>query len=576
MYGAQQVVELLGRIFRRRRIKEFDHNVSFKDGYLIIARTSDVNDECIGIAALLIKNIPLSLIASDDEELISYTRRISELISSLSAKISIILMPDRVDQNDIVRKIESELTRLNMLYALDQTNSKIKRKIELLERCHKRILTGERALKVTTLLIINENAPCSMIENRLRETLHRVKLSIKQYINVDVVKLDIKKLLGIPIIINQNHIMGKYAIMLLESNLRAFTPISIVHREKYHVNNISKSIYIGYDVDTHTPIFIDIDNYLPYHFIVIGPTGKGKTTLLALLTIQLIENKRDVVVIDFKGDLAKILTKNNIHSKHIDLEELINMNVNDLSILSKWFMELSMIFGELFGIDNVGKYNMYKMLVGLHRMHGRIYIDKLVSMVKKIHSSSSKLLYIVDLLNEFANKKNSYGVRDVYRGNDRYMVVSLKGYPEKIKQLISSLVLVKDFILTTSKLNVVENNNKSLLTKAIIIDEAWRLTSHSLSILSRLYREARGFGIGLVSSTQLVDDLPLPVIENAGNVVIFGYNSDEYVNKISELVLLTRREKHRLKTLGIGEALLKLKDIKTPYWIKIDASSVVT
>ena len=566
------LVEILSILLKRlgsQRENKFS-KVSFKNGYLIL-NIDELSDKCKGYGALVLRNIPISLLASDDEVIMNYTKRLTELLLNANAEIALIILPERLLYSEVLKRIESEISRLSMLLVLDQTNPKVRNKLELLERMYKRLLSGDKPLKITLLFLVGIISPCKDILNRMENTMREMSFLIRQYMDVNITKINMEKLFGIPVIIDRSIIMGRFSIMVLGSTLGSFLPINRVYRDDYHINNIDNSIYIGIDMDTQLPIFIDIDKYFVHHFIVSGPTGKGKTTLLATLVLQLIETDKNVVVIDFKGDLANILTHKNIPITDIDIEELINLEVSeDIELLSKWFMEISSIFGEIFNISNTEKYGIYKILISSYRTYGKINIDKLLTIIRRSSKGHREVLYIADLINELRIKSTRKSTE--LGSQKRFTVISLKGYPEKMKQLIASIILVKEFLLNMS----LNKYNGNKLNKIIVIDEAWRLTKHGLSTLSRLYREGRRFGLGLISSTQLLDDLPSSIIENTSNMVIFGYNSDEYIDKISEYIPLTKREKQRLKTLNVGEALLKLKNTRTPFWVRIDASNVIS
>ena len=73
--------------------------------------------------------------------------------------------------------------------------------------------------------------------------------------------------------------------------------------------SISSRVVIGFEKDSNHPVEISPED-LYRHIIVIGPTGRGKTTLLAGLIEQLVsKNLVDIFTIDFKGDFNSIFTE---------------------------------------------------------------------------------------------------------------------------------------------------------------------------------------------------------------------------------------------------------------------------
>ncbi len=103
---------------------------------------------------------------------------------------------------------------------------------------------------------------------------------------------------------------------------------------------LPSAVLIGYDIVSSSPIFLPLfDEQGALHTLVIGPTGSGKTSLLATivirtLSLQLVDR---LVVIDPKGDLARIIDKLSISDDRLYVSDLSQLDedekVNELSRL---------------------------------------------------------------------------------------------------------------------------------------------------------------------------------------------------------------------------------------------------
>ncbi len=539
------------------------NTVMIKGNMIVIKGEDGIN--CLATSILTLKNIPVSLLSSDDTHILSYVSRISEILYSYP-DVYLIILTERYPKDKLIKRIENEINRLSFMVEFSH-NPNLQSKLRLLSNIYENITTNNHLpIKTTILFVITKTGKCDEIHSEISKLEHNITTIVRQYLGLNLKRVDVSEIVGLPLIFDKRYIMGKRSVILLDNTLRAFIPVDKAKYGSLELERLSEGIYIGIDMDSRLPVFIDLERHVINHFVVAGPTGRGKTTLLALLVSQMVYKDVSVVVIDFKGDLIHLLNNIGIRNLSIDVSKLLNIDIDNPRIVSKWFMEVSNIIAEIFGLSHAARYSIYKSLMSLYNLSRHISLEQLLTLIKKYSKLDNSLMGIVDVLRELDKESSKHN--DITRIN--ILAVSLRGYPEKLKQLIASLILAKEFTITMYNSSSIE----SRISKVIIIDEAWRMSNESVFMLSRIYREGRSLGIGVIASTQLLTDMPQQVLENTNNFILFSYNSDEYIDKIIEYIPMSLKERQRYKTLGVGEALVKFCDERNPIWVKIDASYI--
>ncbi len=570
------LLEKIIKLFKHNIIKKSKSNsdftsnvVTLKDNMVIVKNTNE--NTCFGFSILTLKNIPLSLLSSDDVYILNYVSKISEILY-LYPDIHLIIITERYPKDKLIKKIENEINRLSFMVEFNY-NPSLQSKLRLLSNIYENVTTNNYLpMRVSILFVIVKNGKCDEIPNEINRLEHNLAIVVRQYLGLNLKRVNINELIGLPLVYNKRYILGKRSIVLLDKSLRAFIPVNKTNYSSLELENLDNGIYIGIDMDNKLPVFIDLRKHIINHFVIAGPTGRGKTTLLALLVSQMAYRDVSVVVIDFKGDLIYLLNNIGIKGLSINLNELLNINIDNPKIISKWFMEVSNIIAEIFRLSHTARYNIYRSLMSLHNLSKHISLEQLLSLIKKYSKLDNSLIGVVDALRELDKESNtnSGGININNYTPSNALLISLRGYPEKLKQLLASLILAKEFTITMySSLGMKLGTNK-----IIVIDEAWRMSNESIFMLSKIYREGRSLGIGVIASTQLLTDMPPQVLENTNNFVLFSYNSDEYIDKVIEYVPMSLKERQRYKNLGVGEALVKLHDEENLIWVKIDASHV--
>ncbi len=548
------------RIVRDLKEKKINNNNEYlveKSNKSIIIKMK--GNTCLGLRFIAIHD-PLNTLSSAHlNKVEQYMYNFSAFLSMLYDDIIIIYSKISEQYDEIIRKVESKINKLRIMLELGDNDVKKIRELKVLEKIHENLLNSRNVYRLILLFVIRATNECNNIEEVLDK-------KTKDLLNLIDVYLDLKPHLMkpdeilcrfniIPLPNNRILVDKKKTILIIGDSGAALLPLD---RNYTNVMDVDLSgIYIGYDMITNRPIMFSPEKHLKFHGIIIGPTGKGKTTLLASMFIRTSMLNYKVVAIDFKGDMSRYLSGNVPISYGINLKKLIEEYKKKGLDLNKWVFNISKIWANVIGLRKSEAYVLFKALQRVIIENEDLsmisdYIDSNDYLKSNLNSNSyDRIIESIEILSPKNSPKMT--VDDSY-------ILNLERYPDYIKELLSSIILSFEMNL---------NAPLAKFNKLMLVDEAWRLRKTSPNILSALYREGRSLGIGVFSSSQLLRDLPSAVIENAHTFIVFGSQSKDYINDIRSLLSLTSKELEKLSNLKTGEAAIVLKDSKRPIWVKI-------
>ncbi len=233
-------------------------------------------------------------------------------------------------------------------------------------------------------------------------------------------------------------------------------------------------VIIGRDTDGRL-VILDWPRDFETHIGVYGPTGRGKTVLLAGITGQLASKSESnldpfmVIVIDPKGDLSNLTSR--LASKVIKL-----------------------LPGDCIPVPRTE--GMAETL--LNRVLGS-YNEKSIKVCEGSVLRRGLAVYDLTLL------------------------------PNEDRDIAGALLLTS---------LVVEASEHGLPGKVVVIlDEAWRMSIGDAIHLIWALREGRSKGLHIVYATQSPDDLPDAVLTNTGTLIVFGGYTRSYTEAARRLGL---------------------------------------
>ncbi len=516
-------------------------------------------DTCLGMRFIAIYDPLKNLSSAHLNKIEQYMYNFSTFLSMLHDDIMMIYSKTNEQYDEIIKKVESKINKLRIMLELGDNDIKKMRELKILEKIHENLLNSRNVYRLLLLFVIRTINKCDNIEEVLDKKTEDLLSLIDTYLDLKprFIKPDeiLDRFSIIPLLNNRILMDKKRTILIIGDRGAALLPFD---RNYTNIVDIDLSgVYIGYDMVTNRPIMLSPEKHLKFHGIVIGPTGKGKTTLLASIFVRTSVMNYKVVAIDFKGDMSQYLNGIVTVLYGINLRQLIEEYRKKGLDLNKWIFYISKIWANVLSLRKSESYILFKALQRVIKENEDLsmipeYIDN--NEYLKLNLNSNSYDRIIESIEVLSPENDSKSII-----NNSY-ILNLERYPDYIKELLSSIILSFEM-----------NMNKPLtnFNKLILVDEAWRLRKINPNILSALYREGRSLGIGVFSSSQLLRDLPSAVIENAHTFIIFGSQSKDYINDIRSLLNLTNKELEKLSNLRIGEAAIVLKDSKRPIWVRI-------
>ncbi len=521
-------------------------------------------NECLGLRFIAVQD-PLNTLSSLHlDKIEQYMNNFSSFLSLLSDNITMMYIKISESYTDLLKRIESKMNKLRVLLELGGNDVKKLRELKVLEKIHDNLLNSKNVYRIMLLFIIKVVGKCDVIEDILeKETstlmeLIDTYLSLKPYIVNPKNIVDYKTV--IPVMDRKIVVDKRKSILIIGNSGGALLPIS---RNESNVIDLDlEGVYIGYDMVLGKPIMLSPEKHLKYHGLVIGPTGKGKTTLLASMFYRAHLLGYSVAAIDFKGDMARYVADDDLIVYGVDFKSLLKSYRNKGFDINKWVFDVARILSSIFGLKRAESYIIFRVVQQV------IFGNKDLSSIERelsknkyfsrMGSRSDVYDHIIEAINTLIDNEAKHDM--LLREFKKTYILNLEHYPDYIKELLSSIVLLYEKNMSTPL---------SKFKKLVLVDEAWRLRNINPNALSTLYREGRSLGIGVFSTSQLLRDLSKTIVDNSSVFVIFGSNTKEYINDIKESFDLTHRELEKISKLGVGEAAIIIKGSKRPIWVKI-------
>ena len=438
------------------------------------------------------------------------------MILASDAVVGVLLGKKSLDKGRLIRDIENRIMTLRVVLEKEPGNKAVERRLKLLERIYETLLEGGEYLESIIVILVDACRGADVVGwvvSEIRRLGCRTSTASLDEALRTVIGLKKARLLE-----------ARKASRIIASGLSG-------SRVK------PSGVYIG-RLRNGKPFMLETrDARGSLHYLVLGPTGRGKTTLLAVLLLRADAIGVRTYGIDPKGDLVSY-TSHVVRAKSIDVRDVI---VGLLRLYREGFVSR----------DDV--YQAFKT-IGLYLEPRRIdYLVEECATLESVLDDVSRLkasrLNLLDVA----------GCTTPPRRLDESIVFNLSRLPEPLKAPAAAAILIE----------LLHAGGNSL----VVIDEAWRLGRILEEHIVRLYKEARSAGISLVAATQDPSDLPLELFNNSHGVFAFGSNDQEYVEKVAKILKLDVRERSVLRGLGVGEVLVKLHGRRAEV-VEVDAEGV--
>jgi hypothetical protein len=194
--------------------------------------------------------------------------------------------------------------------------------------------------------------------------------------------------------------------------------------------------------------------------------------------------------------------------------------------------------------------NPHMLIVGMTGS-GKTFLMK--NMILRLSVFEESIIILIDFTGEYQNRLKMHisnledmGLGDYSKNEITYF--NLAGSLEQEKIRSCSKILEHVLILMRSQ----EINGKRRIF--VVLDEAWKLLKSDKS-LETIIREGRKYGVGLILSSQLIEDADNPIISNIATLFMFRTQNKKSIEKIAKNYNLSEEYASKIQNLDIGSCL---------------------
>jgi hypothetical protein len=291
------------------------------------------------------------------------------------------------------------------------------------------------------------------------------------------------------------------------------------------------------------------------HVMIIGESGSGKTNLtVTYLTRSYTKFGIPFLILDWSGSYEHSGIK--VNTWHVPQNLKINpfplrgMSIERRCGVASELLQISLALTDL---------QAQKVRETLGEMYNegteptiRTLHDRLLQLAEKERYKEMKLQlrYITNKLME-AFEIFGYEPQEFWDNYDKTCnIVNMHGLTDIEKKLVTHSVVQRI---------IEEFQVQDKIKLYIALDDAYQAIVNYGSRetnITKVVREGRKYGFGLLISTQLLDDLPSAIVANTSVKFVLSYHEPMALRKIQEMLVLTEIEKKILHRLPVGNCLL--------------------
>ncbi len=333
-------------------------------------------------------------------------------------------------------------------------------------------------------------------------------------------------------------------------------------------------------------LYINPDGSSNPHIIISGTSGKGKSTLLKSIIIDLNSIGKNAILFDLSNEHYDVIRTVNPESG----DNWLKFNLFSLEGLSveERISELVSLFKEIYSLGYIQANELTECMKYLYRKFGAVslyqrHMDKLPTLrdfmneinifIRNSHSASERstlyhMLNKISVLDERLFSEKYTGIPFMSKG--------IKSLPVSQFRNPESRYVFMHEMLERIYHNMKSSEITHRLNTYIIIDEAEFIVNEyktESNVIKRLIREGRKYGVGLIIATHRSIDLPKDVIENASTFIAFG--SEEPLEAAYSASVLLKGDFQAkesivkaLRALSSNECVIKYAQAECPVIVK--------
>jgi len=329
-------------------------------------------------------------------------------------------------------------------------------------------------------------------------------------------------------------------------------------------------------------LIINLNKLLNKHMLIIGKSGSGKSYLAKKVIRQLLKDPNiNVMVIDPHGEYADEL------GNYFIVLDVSSVSINPLELMGKSpkerAYEISELLTDIFNLGQVQKYHLMNTILSAYVEKG-FKVDEPSTWSKEPPSFSDVLMLIkeskgegvdvriqsllpyIDILSSRVFSETSISINRVIHNPT---IIDLhKSVAESIEVIFVDTLLR----MLYNRVMELKGLGKDIF---IIIEEAHRfMKGRGFSIINKLLKEGRKYGINLILITQQPLDLSPDAYTNSDVKVVFALDEQRNLSYVSNVLSPYQNARSVnvvrgvIKQLSRGEAIVRLGAIDELYVIK--------
>ncbi|MCW6159516.1 MAG: DUF87 domain-containing protein [Candidatus Micrarchaeales archaeon] len=320
----------------------------------------------------------------------------------------------------------------------------------------------------------------------------------------------------------------------------------------YNGRGVSR-IRAPFDAGVNGPFKVRLENEPNQHVMLVGHTGSGKSTAMkAFLSRAFLNYGIPFLIIDWSGSYGSLRETVNLWSVPRELR------INPFALRGMDAGRRAGVASEtLMHALDLTPLQTQKVRETLAKLYDRNPEPQLSSLYDALREQSGDRNFMKMQFTHIANKLRQaggvfgYEPAEFWSGYQRGCnVVELDGLTDAEKKLVTYALLQR----------ITEEFTSETSTRLYIaLDDAYQALKSAYtneSPISKIVREGRKYGFGLVIATQLLSDLPQAVLANTALKLIFSYQESLGARDIAGMLNLSYEEKDLMRRMPPGWCLV--------------------
>ncbi|MGC9104838.1 MAG: ATP-binding protein [Thermoprotei archaeon] len=303
------------------------------------------------------------------------------------------------------------------------------------------------------------------------------------------------------------------------------------------------------------------------HILVLGSTGSGKSNTAAVIGQGAKALGIKVLVLDWHGEYSKMLKDFYI------LTESTLPRIDPLG--AKRIDESADLLGDVLELTEPQRFLLYVVLQRLKSVN-EFTLEAFTSVLKEIDDNShwvrdvkyALLRKVLQLFMDEGRKYFDHSEGHTTESLARWLFMKNSGVVVDLSAIDSETIrrIYALFIILYISEYIKKSNDKIL----VIVDEAHNyFVDNKNSILDRIIREYRKFGLHLCIVTQSPSSLSEDVLKNANTKIIHSIKSNQDKRIIIESTALSKDLADYIDKMGVGEAICSCPSKKVNVLIRV-------